>query len=120
MQFVRLLPVIFSGIFIGAHFLRHQQWLAVAFVVFGLGLLLVPKKWAARLVQVGLVLASLEWVGTIMQFVQLRQSMGMEWTRLAVILGSVALLTLLSALVFRLPALRIRYGLNINEKDVSK
>lgn len=120
MQFVRLLPVILSGIIILAHFLRHQQWLSVALVFVGFGLLLVPRKWAARLVQVGLVLASLEWVGTLFQLVQQRQAMGMEWTRLAVILGGVALFTLLSALVFWLPALKARYGLIGKEQSVNK
>jgi len=110
MQFIRLLPVILSGILITAHFFRYQQWLAVLIALAVLGLLLVRKQWVVYLVQAGLVLASIEWLGTLLQLVRFRQSMGMEWTRLAVILGGVALFTLFSTLVFRLPALRCCYG----------
>jgi len=116
MKFGWVLPIAISGGAIFAHFLRNQQWLSMLFVVVGFGLLLVPKKWAARLVQVGLVLSCLEWVGTLMQFVQQRQHMGLDWTRLAVILGGVALFTLFSAFVFMFPAPRSRYGLIKNEK----
>jgi len=110
MQFVRLLPVILSAFLVSAHFLRNQQWLAVVITLAVLALLLVRKRWVVYLAQLGLVLASLEWVGTGLQLVQTRQAMGVEWTRLAVIIGGVALFTLLSALVFLLPALRSRYG----------
>ncbi|MDH4319969.1 MAG: hypothetical protein OEV73_00570 [Desulfobulbaceae bacterium] len=117
MQIVRLLPVILSGVLVGAHFLRNQQWLAVAITVAVLGLLLLRRKWVVYLAQAGLVLASLEWVGTGMQLVQYRQSMGLPWTRLALILGGVALFTLLAALVFRLPLLRRRYGFIDSQAD---
>ncbi len=119
MQFVRLLPVILSGLLVAAHFLRNQDLLAVAITMAVFGLLLVPKKWAVYLVQVGLVLASLEWVGTGMQLVMSRQSMGLGWMRLAVIIGGVALFTLLSMLVFWLPAVRQHYGFTGKEVEQS-
>ncbi len=117
MQFVRLLPVILSGVLVGAHFLRNQQWLAVAITAAVLGVLPLRRKWVAYLAQGGLVLAGLEWTGTAMQLVQYRQSMGLAWTRLALILGGVALVTLLSALVFRLRPLRRRYGFIVGPED---
>lgn len=115
MQFVRLLPVILSVVLVIAHFLRNQDLLLVMISLAVMGLLLVRKRWAVYLVQVWLVLASLEWVGTGIQLVQSRQAMGMGWNRLAVIIGGVALFTLLSVLVFRLPALRCRYGFAVKE-----
>ncbi|MDH5298431.1 MAG: hypothetical protein OEV91_05375 [Desulfobulbaceae bacterium] len=116
MQFLRLLPVLLSTILISAHFLRSRLWLLVVISVAISALLLVRKKWAARLVQAGLVLAALEWLRTLYGLVLYRQAMGMEWKRLAVILAGVALATLLSALVFRFSALRQRYGLDDGEK----
>lgn len=110
MLFVRLLPVILSGIMITAHFVRSQQWLPVVISLAVMGLLLVRKRWIIYLVQAGLGLAAVEWLGTLIQLVRFRQSMGMEWIRLAVIIGGVALFTLLSVLVFRSPVLRRRYG----------
>ena len=111
MSFVRLLPVLLSALLIGAHFFRHGSWLLLAAVVAVTGLLLVKRRWAARLVQAGLVLAAVEWLHSLFSLVRFRQAMGMEWHRLAIILGAVALVTLLSGLVFRLPALSKRYRL---------
>ena len=111
MSLVRLLPVLLSALLIGAHFFRHRNWLLLAAVVAVTALLLVKNRWAARLVQLGLLLAALEWLRSLFTLVRSRQAMGMEWHRLAAILGAVALATLLSGLVFRLPALRQRYRL---------
>ena len=62
-------------------------------------------------VQAVLVVAALEWGRTLVVLAGERQEAGEPWVRLAVILGAVALFTLGSALMFRLPALRQRYGL---------
>ncbi len=61
--------------------------------------------------QIALPLAALEWIRTLYFFAQMRIESGQPWTRLAIILGLVALLTVLSALVFKARTLRCRYGL---------
>ena len=111
MIFVRLLPVVLSMLLLGAHFLRGGwTWLAAACVAAPL-LLLVRARWIARLLQVVLVLGAAEWVRTLVAFVSARIDGGQDWTRLAVILGSVAIFTLASAAVFEGRALRRRYRL---------
>ena len=115
MTFVRLLPVILSALLLGAHFFRAGlTFLAVLIVLFPV-ILLVKRAWVARLVQLVLFLGGIEWVRTLLVFVADRRQTGQSWTRLAVILGSVALFTIGSGLLFSLSgALRKRYGL---EKD---
>ena len=116
MTFIRLLPVILSSLLLGAHFFRAGlTFLAVLIVLFP-ALLLVKRAWVARLAQLVLVLGGIEWVRTLIIFVAARREMGQPWTRLAVILGTVALFTIGSGLLFSLSgALRKRYGLEKTE-----
>ncbi len=74
-------------------------------------ILLFPRPWAARVAQLVLVLGGLEWIRTLVQLTVQRSRVGEPWLRMALILGAVALVTICSALVFRLRALRARYSL---------
>lgn len=111
MNVVRVLPVILSYIVLGAHFLRGGELVPVAICLLLPFLLLVPRPWAARVLQTGLVLGLLEWARTLIVLVELRQSMGAPWLRLAIIFGAVILFTLWSVTLFQRPALRERYRL---------
>ncbi len=111
MNVVRLIPVFVSSVLMTAHFSRNGPPVLVV-VSFGLPLiLLVPRPWVARVVQLALLLGALEWVRATVAIALRRQSAGEPWTRMAVILGAVALVTALSALVFKMKALRERYSL---------
>ncbi len=106
-----LIAPVLSLLVLAAHFYRASLMplaalsLAVAF------LLLVPRAWAARAVQIAVLLGAIEWVRTLMMLVAERMSWDQPWLRLAAILGTVALLTAASALVFRASRLRQRYCL---------
>lgn len=87
-----------SGVLIAAHFLRSGTY---PLVLLGLAfpfLLFLKKPWLNRVVQLLLILAAARWVYTLLLLVAQRQLTGQPWTRMAIILGAVALLTLLSAL----------------------
>jgi hypothetical protein len=108
--FVRLIPVILSALVLAAHFFRAGQLTGT--VPASAGSRSVVPPWAARVVQVGLVIGAAEWVRTLFVFTEQRRAMGEPWARLAVILGTVALFTLVSALAFYSERLRRRYGLS--------
>ncbi|MBL7032084.1 MAG: hypothetical protein ISR97_02755 [Nitrospira sp.] len=109
MNFLKLIPVILSFLLLAAHFYRAGI-LALVFIYLIITLsLLIKELWVARLSQVFLVIGALEWVRTLLSLVEMRQAMGMPWTRLAMILGGVALFTGLSALVFQSRSLKKRY-----------
>ncbi len=107
-----LLPVILSALVLAAHFFRAGNLAGVALSLAGLALLFVPRAWAARAVQVGLVIGAAEWVRTLFVFTAARRAMDEPWGRLVVILGTVALFTLASATVFYTKRLRRRYRLS--------
>ena len=95
---------------LGAHFYRADLTLvAVAAAALPL-LLFVRAAWVARAFQVLLVLGALEWFRTMYVIAQMRIAFEQPWTRMAVILGAVALFTALSALLFETRGLRRRYG----------
>ena len=109
MNFLRLLPVIISFLLLAAHFLRAGQMVVVVFLFALLLTLLVRKFWVPWVIQVVLLLGAVEWVATLYSVAQFRIASGLPWARMAIILGSVALFTTLSSLVFRSKALKERY-----------
>ena len=58
-----------------------------------------------------LLLGALEWAHTLYEFVQIRAAHGQPFGRLAVILGVVETVTLLSALLFQSNTLKAVYGI---------
>lgn len=109
MNVLRLLPVILSFLLLGAHFYRAGLVPLTALCVAGLFLLLIRKAWVPRLFQVLLVLGALEWLRSLYFLAAMRIAWGEPWTRLALILGGVALFTALSGLVFKNKKLRAFY-----------
>jgi hypothetical protein len=98
---LQLVPVVLSLIVLGAHFLRAGNLVLLTFVLLLVPLLGVRRRWVSRLVQVVLVLGAAEWVRTLIQTAARRSAAGEPMLRLIVILGSVALVTALSALALR-------------------
>jgi hypothetical protein len=111
MNFVRLLPVLLSAVVLAAHFLRAGRFGLTTICLLFPAILLIPHKVSARVVQIALVLGSLEWMRTLVVLASHRQAMGEAWTRMAIILGFVAAFTAASALAFRMKGLRERYEL---------
>lgn len=110
MNFLRLLPVILSLLLLAAHFYRAGI-LPVAGLCLALpALLFFRQRWVPWVMQGALVLGALEWLLSLYRFASLRIALEQPWTRLAIILGSVALFTALSSLVFRNRAVKQRYS----------
>jgi hypothetical protein len=96
---------------IAAHFLRTGLYFIVILIIAIPFLLFIKKMWVARTIQILLVLASLEWIRTITVSIEERLSFGEDWTKLALILGSVAIFTALSSLMFLFRSIKKRYNL---------
>lgn len=112
MNLFKLLPVIISMLILGAHFYRAGHLLLTGVAVLSLGLLCIRRPFVAWLMQGLLVAGAAEWLSTAARLVMFRQAQGLPWFRLAMILGLVALCTLLSALIFRTSGLKARYNLS--------
>jgi hypothetical protein len=109
MIWLQLLPVVLSLVVLGAHFMRAGSVVMIAVVVLLLGLLGVRRRWAARTVQAALLLGAIEWARTLARLAASRAQEGQPVVRLVLILGSVAIVTGLSTLVFRSARLRSWY-----------
>lgn len=113
MNILRLLPIVLSALLLGAHFLRAGLIPLVVLALLFPALLLFRRAWATRLVQIILVLGALEWVRTLLVLVAERRADGQPWSRLAIIIGLVAVFSGSSALLFSCcRSLRKRYGLD--------
>ena len=100
-----------AALVLAAHFYRAGNLVMAGLAAALVALLFVPRSWAARTIQVCLVLGAVEWVLALVHLVGIRQAAGQPFMRLAAILGAVALVTAISALVFRRTDLRRRFGL---------
>jgi hypothetical protein len=95
-----ILPVL-SCLLLAAHFSRvDNNWIAIACLLFPL-ILFTKKRWVMRVFQLFLLAGGLIWIERTIYLINLRQNSHLPWMRLGIILGSVALFTLLTALVFQ-------------------
>jgi hypothetical protein len=104
MKILKLLPVILSMLLLGAHFYRAGHLLLAIAALLSLGLLCIRRPQAIWLMQGLLLAGAAEWLATAIRLVTDRQAQGLPWLRLALILGTVAFCTLLSALPLRATA----------------
>ena len=106
-----ILPIVISFALLAAHFLRASQFALVALCAVFPVLLVIPRPWVARSVQLALIAAAIEWSMTLVLIAQERIALGLPYTRSALILAGVVAFTLASAFAFLLPAMRKRYRL---------
>ncbi len=104
------MPVVVSLLVLAAHFLRAGNEVAVAVLLLLIPALFVRRSWTVRLVQVALIVGALEWLRTLYVLAQMRAVQGEPYTRMAVILGVVAAVSLVSALILETKTMRSIYG----------
>ena len=105
-------PVVLSLVVLGAHFMRYGNSTGVVGSAILIALLFVRRAWAARLIQVVLILGALEWGRTLFELAQVRATQGQPFARMLVILGVVTALTVCAALLFQSPTLKRIYRLD--------
>lgn len=110
MNAFRLAPAGLATLVLGAHFLRQGNVLVVAVCLAVFALLFVRRPWVPAVVAGFLVLATLEWVRTLVTLVAEREAQGEPTGRMVAILGSVAGITAASMLAFLSRPVRERYA----------
>ena len=98
---MRYIPLVLSSLVLAAHFFRAGNYGFVAFCLVAPLLLLTRERWAVWAVQALLVVGAAEWVRTALAIARERAALGAPSARMFVILGAVALFTLLSAVPLR-------------------
>lgn len=111
MKVLFFILVVLSLVVLGAHFLRSGNEAGVALSLAPIVLLFLRNPWAARVVQLVLVLGAIEWTRTLYELVQLRMAQGMPAARMAMILGAVIGVTATAALLFETQTIKRIYKL---------
>ncbi len=96
---LRRLPAVLSLVLLAAHFLRGQDFFLVVLNLGLIPLIFLKKPWFIRALRAYLALGALVWVYTMSRIIMERKAMGLPFTAVIIILGSVALFTLMSAFV---------------------
>ena len=107
---MRLLPAVVALALLAAHFYRVGLVPLVPTCIGATALLFVRLPWVRYLAVGSLLLASAEWIRTLVVLVGERADAGEPWLRLAAILGAVVVFTLLAALPFGSAELRRWYA----------
>jgi hypothetical protein len=102
-------PIVLSTLVLAAHFLRAGQLVLVLATLSLLLFLMVPRRWAAWVVQAGLWAGTLVWIETTVRFTMERMAAGEPYLRMVTILGAVALVTALSSLLLFTRRMRAIY-----------
>jgi hypothetical protein len=98
-----------AALLLGAHFLRAGNLVMVALCLAAPLLFLHRRRWSLFALQALAYGAAGTWIEVTLQLVRLRQQSGQPWTVAAIILGTVALFTLLSGLLLNSRMARERY-----------
>jgi hypothetical protein len=109
-MFLRISPVIVAAALICAHFFRAGSYALAALCLVLPLLLLYRSRWSLIVLQCAAYAASLVWITAALELVQMRQQMGRPWTAAAIILGTVALFTVIAGLLLNARSLRQRYS----------
>lgn len=104
-----LIPAIFSFILLAAHFSRQDlNILAVVCMILPF-LLLIKKKVVLTLFQLLLFLGVVEWIRSLIMYIEERQITGEDYGTLTIIISSVAFFTFVSAVLLSTGKVRFAY-----------
>jgi len=109
----QLFALILTAILAAAHFLRYGALLPVLFCILFPFIVRVRKPWAWWTVQIFATGSALLWLSVAYDIATVRLILGEPWTRMAVILGTVALFSLFTAGLFWPRSVRNDFGLGI-------
>jgi hypothetical protein len=97
MKILRIVLIVVAFVVLAAHMSRAGSTVFAGLVLLAPLLLFVRQPWAGWTLRLALLLGGFEWVRTVVRLVGERRAAGADWTRLAVILVAVALLTFLAS-----------------------
>jgi hypothetical protein len=106
---LRVSLYVLAALLLDAHFLRAGNLAMTALCLAAPLLFLWRNRWSLIALQCLAYGAAVTWIVAAIQLVQTRQQLGQAWTAAVIILGSVALFTLLAGLLLNSRAIRERY-----------
>jgi hypothetical protein len=110
---LKFLPIIFCFLLMAAHLSRAGLIIPMVICLLFPSILFWRSKLSVRIMQVTLVIFGLEWIRTLIYYARIRIENGEDWLRLALILGTVALINFATILIYRSKYMRKRYKLRL-------
>ncbi len=105
----RIIPFILTCILIGAHFMRDgNRLLTLLSIIFPL-LLLIKQRWVLIVSQIFAYIGAWLWVGTAIEIAEMRMLFNEDWTRMAIILGTVAAFSVWSGVLLNSKKVKENY-----------
>ena len=108
---MKILPIIICSLLMAAHLGRANMFILQIVSLLIPFILIWRNKISARVIQILLTIYGFEWIRTTIYYVRVRIENGENWTRLAIILGMVAIINFATILVFRTKFMKERFGL---------
>jgi len=108
-MFLRITPIIFAFLLLGAHFLRGGNTVLIVVSVVAPCLLLVKKRWILLLLQWLAYCGALVWIHTTLVLVRQRLATDAPWGRMLLILSGVTLFTLWAGYLLNSDVVKRRY-----------
>ena len=107
---LRISLFVIAALLSAAHFFRVSNFVLVGLCLATPLLFLYKKRWSLILLQCLAYSATASWIMVALALIELRRQMGQPWTTAAIILGAVALFTLVAGLLLNSRCLRERYA----------
>jgi len=106
---LRIVLCVIAALLLGAHFYRAGNFALVGLCVAAPFLFFLRKRGSLLALQLLAYAATATWLMAALRLVEMRQQMGRPWTVAALILGAVALFTLVSGLLLNSRTIKERY-----------
>jgi len=111
-----VIPLVISCLFLGAHFLRSGSFIFSLLCLLMPFLLLIKKRWILYLIQIFIYIGGGIWLNTAIFLMRKRLTMGLPWHKPVIILGAIAVFTVLSGLLLNLKGVKEKYPANTHKK----
>ena len=105
----KVILYIVAALLLAAHFLRTGSLIATALSLAAPALFLVRRRWSLLLLQALAYGAAAVWLETAWQIAAMRRAFGEPWLRAALILASVAAISVLAGILLNSTTLQERY-----------
>jgi len=106
---LRIVLIAVAALLLAAHFFRESSFVLVAVCTAAPLLFLWKKRWSLILLQLMAYAAATTWIVVAFRLIEVRQQTGRSWTAAVLILGAVALFTLVAGLLLNSRAITQRY-----------
>jgi len=110
MTVLRLVPAVLSLLLLAAHYYRAGLLPVAVVIIVSMLSLFVRREWSLKIARLLLFAGGFEWIRITFLLTSARQAAGAPWMRLAIILGSVAVICYAALALLYSQSVKKMYG----------